>query len=101
MGRELAHPSSPPTTLVILSLYYLGFACSGSHTSRSVPLIWGEGDEQLNMYLKDLREGNWTRPPFPATNRSCDTVPLHQELHVQEVPYAGPDRWCGERELKS
>ncbi len=32
--------------------------------SRPGPLVWGEGAEQLNKYLKDLREGNWTpRPP--------------------------------------
>jgi hypothetical protein len=32
--------------------------------SRPGLLVWGEGAEQLNKYLKDLREGNWTpRPP--------------------------------------
>jgi hypothetical protein len=36
--------------------------------SRPGPLVWGEGAEQLNKYLKDLREGNWT------STSSCDTV---------------------------
>ncbi len=31
--------------------------------SRPGPLVWGEGAEQLNKYLKDLKEGNWTLPP--------------------------------------
>ncbi len=43
--------------------------------SQVGPLVWGEGAEQLNKYLKDLRVGNWTSPPLPATKRSCDTVP--------------------------
>ncbi len=46
--------------------------------SRPGPLVWGEGAEQLNKYLKDLREGNWT-PPFPSTKRSV-TLSL---FHVQ------------------
>ncbi len=40
--------------------------------SRAGPLVWGEGAEQLNKYLKDLREGNWTPPP--------PTLPRNQKI---------------------
>ncbi len=58
--------------------------------SRPGPLVWGDGAEQLNKYLKDLREGNCPPPPS-ATNNYCDTVPF--SCSGSPMSRAGPLVW--------
>ncbi len=66
--------------------------------NRARPLVWGEGAEQLNKYLKDLREATGLCPPPPSQHTDLVTVSLYIKIYMFRKSYepartAGVGRW--------